>query len=265
MVEPFQEVNFLTRSENRVRVLTALADTTRTQEELVERTEISEITISRCLDQFRERGWVRGTDGGYETTAVGTLIAEDYVRFEESMDVAARLGPEIDLLPTDRMDFDLRHLTRARITDPDEHEMLRVLDRWVGLIRNSDHVRTLVYVAGEVAAEAVTDALTDNDLRFEAVIPSHHLANVRETPSLREAYRGIIEAGGSLSVAHEDPQTPYSVALFDGLVAIAGFDSTGTIRVGIESRADPVRDWAERTYAAYAEEATALAPGDLEK
>lgn len=263
MVEPFEEVNFLIRSKNRVKILITLAAASHSERELVGQTDISDVTVSRCLDKFRDRGWVRETDGGYETTAVGTLIAEDYTRLEESVDVAARIGPDIDLLPTRQMNFDLRYLKEARITDPDGREALRVLDRWMELIYESDHIRTLVHVTGEVAAETVIDALEEGDLRFEAVIPPHHLRDVKETTALRESYRGIIEAGGDLSVAAEDPEKPYSVAIYDDLVAIAGFDSTGAIKIGIESRADPVRNWVKRTYTTYADDARPLTPENL--
>lgn len=263
MVEPFQEVNFLIRSESRVEVLSALADRPQTARELVDKIGISETTVNRTLDKLSQRGWVREASTGYETTTLGDMIAADYQRLQESVTIGARLGPEIELLPVEQMDFDLRHLTEARMTDPEERDVLRIIDRWMELIARSNRVRTLVRDTGKVAAETVSTACSEG-LDFEGVLPPRHLVHVRRTPALRDAYREIVKSGGDLYVASEDPSKPYSVATFDGLCAIAGFDESGSIKVGIETRSEPVREWVERTYESHLKTAEPLSRDDFD-
>jgi predicted transcriptional regulator len=116
MVDAFEAISFLTRSENRVAVLTCLAGGAYTERELVTETGVSDVTAGRILEDFTERGWVTETDDGYRTTRLGGLLAEDYGRLHDSMDLACRLGPAQGLLPTEEMDFDLRRLTEAKVT-----------------------------------------------------------------------------------------------------------------------------------------------------
>ncbi len=128
-ISSFGEISFLTRSENRVAVLGTLAEGPHTEYELVEATGISDVTVGRILEDFAERGWVREDEEAYGTTRLGDLLAEDYARFERTMDVACRLGPVLEYPPVDRMDFDLRLLVHGRVSDPETFDSLRAVDR----------------------------------------------------------------------------------------------------------------------------------------
>jgi len=129
MVDPFGEISFLTRSENRVRVLMALADKPRTERRLVDETGISDVTAGRIIEDFADRGWIREDDGTYRMSTVGELVADDYRRLEDSMDLACRLAPVLEYLPLEEMDFEFRHLTDARVSDPERFEPIRAVDR----------------------------------------------------------------------------------------------------------------------------------------
>jgi predicted transcriptional regulator len=265
LVDSFGEISFLTRSENRVEVLTTLADRPHTERELVTETDISDVTVGRVLDDFVDRGWVRENEGLYRVSRVGELLAADYRRLEGSMDVACRLGPVLEYLPVAEMDFDFRHLIDARISDPETFDPLRAVDRWKQLIRHSDHVvgTAPVTSATTVVAEPFHEAITEHDMRFEVVVSTEYYETASAKPEMRELLRQQLRAGMEMFLTSEDQEPLPFTATFDEIATISGYDDAGTLRVGIETRAEPVFEWVRETYETYRENARRLTPEDF--
>jgi predicted transcriptional regulator len=266
MVDPFEEISFLTRSKNRVDVLGALSDQTHTRRELVEETGISTVTIGRVIQAFTERGWVREHEGVYRVSAVGELLATDYRRLEESMNIAARLGPVLHLLPVDEMDFDLRLFADARISDPEYFDSLKAIDRWKQLLREADRIvgTAPAPTAVTVVADPFHQAIVAGNLEFSVVVSPAYYDAARAQPEMRGLLREILQAGGEMYVASgEEEEFTAHVALFDDLATLTGYDPSGDLRVGIESFAEPVRKWVQATYESYREDASLLTPDDF--
>ena len=68
------EVEFLARSQNRVEVLTALAEQRQTRRDLEAQTDASQATLGRILGDFQDRSWVRKDGSEYIATATGKLV-----------------------------------------------------------------------------------------------------------------------------------------------------------------------------------------------
>ena len=66
-----EEIEFLARSHNRVRVLDALTDGPLGRYELEDATGVARATLGRILDDFAERGWVTEADRTYRHTQLG--------------------------------------------------------------------------------------------------------------------------------------------------------------------------------------------------
>jgi hypothetical protein len=268
MVDAFDEVSFLTRSANRVEVLSVLARGTYSERELVAETGISEVTVGRILEDFRERAWVveAEEEEGYRASAVGELLVEDYRRFEESMGLAARLGPVLDILPVETMDFDLRLLAEGRVSDPDTFDPLAAVDRWKQLLWQSDEFLGVApaATATTVVTEPYHEAVTDGDLDFTAVVSPAYYDAVQEQDRTRRLVREELEAGAEMYLADIEGDFSVSVAAFDDVATITGYDEAGRPRFGIESRAEPVREWVRARFDFYREDATPLAPADFD-
>lgn len=265
MVEPFDEISFLTRSRNRVTLLAALTEGTCTTRELAERIGTSDVTVKRAIDGFHRRGWIREADTGYAATPIGELIAEEYARLSETMDVACHVGPVVDLLPVEEMDFDLRRLSEATITDPDDSDVLEIVDRWITLIREADRLEVFAYRTGRIVAEPIYEELDAGTLELEAVIPPSELELIRSDPTVREFKRKIIEAGGEYYLAAQDQSKPYSIGMFDDLAGIAGWGKDSKPRVHAESRSEPIVDWVRSRYERAKRNGRPLTVDDLEE
>lgn len=264
MVEPFQEISFLTRSQNRVTLLEILVEGTYTTQKLTEETGISDVTVKRAIDGFHQRGWVRKNEAGYTATPVGELVAEDYAKLAGTMEVTSHVGPVIDLVPVEEMDFDLRQLSEATITDPDNSDVLEIVDRWITLIREADRLEVLAYRTGRIVAEPIYEELEAGNLELEAVIPPSELEHIRSDPTVREFKQKIIEAGGDYYVAAQDQSKPYSIGMFDDLAGIAGWGEDSKPRVHIESRSDPIVEWVRSRYKQAKRNGEPLTIDDLE-
>lgn len=267
MVDAFGAVSFLTRSSNRVEVLGALATGPSTKRELVAETGVSDVTLRRILDDFVERGWVTERAAGdgdpvYETTPLGNLLAEDYGRLVDSADLAERLGPVYDLLPVASMTeaFDLRRLDDARITDPETYDSLRTVDRWLALVRRADHIRVVGPPGSTMGAvvQTVRDEVVDGGMTFEAVVGPGFFEPPEGRPELGPPHAEMVEAGAEVYQLPEGHPAPPCVATYDDLAAVAGFDDSSSMRVGIESTDEVVYDWVVSTFERHREAATQL-------
>lgn len=265
MVEAFDGINFLTRSENRVEVLNTLSTGRYTKPGLVEVTDMSETTVERTLEAFQERNWIRITEGRYELTRVGELIAEDYLRLADSMDLALRLGPALEVLPIKEMEFDLRHLTDARIAHPEEFDPLETLDSRADMVREADRILGIAPAnyAVELVIKPFYEAVLEHGLELRTVVTTGYVETVRTQPELRRMLREQLDAGAEIYVAPEETTITTAIALYDDLATITGFDETGTPRISIESSAAPVREWVRETFDRYRSEATRLRPEEL--
>jgi len=268
MVDAFDEISFLTRSANRVEVLSVVAKGTYTERELVTETGISDVTVGRILEDFTERGWVvPAEDGdGYRASPVGELLAADYRQFESSMDTAARLGPVLDILPLETMDFDLRLLAEGRVSDPESFDPLTAVDRWKQLLRRADRfVGTApAATATTVVTEPFHEAVTEHGLDFSAVVSPAYYEAVTERAETRRHVREEIEAGADMWLADIEGDFTVSVAAFDDVATVTGYDDVGKVQVGIESRADPILEWVVDRFESFRADATRLEPADFE-
>lgn len=102
--EVLEDIAYLTRSGNRVRIFQALISAPASPRELRERTGTSKTTCNRILNEFAERSWTRQTsDGNYEATPRAEHLAVQFRPFVESMATIRALGDDVAVLPVDEL------------------------------------------------------------------------------------------------------------------------------------------------------------------
>lgn len=265
MVDAFEAISFLTRSENRVAVLRTLGEGPYTERELVAETGVTDVTVGRVLEDFEDRGWATETGDGYRRTRLGDVLAEDYARLRESMDLVCRLGPVRELLPTEEMPFDLRLLGEGLVSDPETFDALGAVDRWKQLVRQSDRV---VGTAGSptaktAIAEPFHDAIVDSGVTFEAVVSTGYYETATADPDRRRLAREVVEAGAGLYLAEGVDDFTTELAAFDDIATMTAYDDAGNLRAGIETPAGPVLEWILDTHERLREDARRLTPEDF--
>lgn len=264
MNDPYEEISYLVRSENRVRVLETLASGPTTKAAVVEETGISGVTAGRVLEGFIERGWIRVDGDTFEATEVGDLLVADYRRLFDSMDLACRLGPVIEHVPPYDMDFDVRQLTDSAVADPETFDPLRVIDRQIQLFQEAHHVRAFTHRVPNFLSEIIFEEVIEGDLEMEFIAEGPLVDRLLASPDIRAQIAQIVSAGAEFYRAKEGTRIPHHAGRFDDVVAMLVHDDAGSAVLGIESSAEPVLEWVDETYERYRTEGTRIRPKTID-
>ena len=88
MDQSLDEIEYLSRSENRVQVLKLLTRDALTRRELQNEIGASQATLSRILQDFERRQWIQKRGPVYETTALGSWVADCLSALQQALSVS---------------------------------------------------------------------------------------------------------------------------------------------------------------------------------
>jgi predicted transcriptional regulator len=237
-----EDVEFVARSTNRVRILETLSERQgATRQELREELSASRTTVSRNLDVLRERGWVRRTDREYALTPGTGAVVDRFLDLESTVATVDRLRPFLAHVDRNAFDVDLSHLEDADVVTGDSGDPLAMVNAHVSAIKRSTDVLAAVPVLGLHATEAVHDAVVDGDARVELVAAPAAADTFQKSPEYRQFANALQE--------HEDfqlrPATadiPFYVGVLDDTLQV-GVDEDGEPRALLETTEPSVREW----------------------
>lgn len=254
---PLEEVEFLSRSPNRVDVLCALTDGPRGRYDLEESTGVSRATLGRILEDFEDRGWVAEADREYEATQLGSYVAREFT------DLLARFGPVPALnqvarwFPEGGFEFELGCLADAEVVRPTRSNALAPTTSIASRLRTADRARVLTYSVIPAATEACHHGTVEGDLELEAVFARGTFDAIGDDPHLVEQTREILESGRAEVYFHPG-DVDSTVIVADDLVLLCLSGGEGAPRAVIETGNETVLSWAESTFESYRSEAERL-------
>lgn len=262
-VEALEDAAYLSRSENRVQILDAIASGPHTRRELNEITGMSRATLSRILTELEDRDWaVRTTGGDYEATSTGRHIATQIFSFIESIEAIRRLGEAVDWLPTDELSIGLHHFSDAVVKRPAHDDPMEIIDFFTDLIRDATEFRVLTHLAPpDTFAESMREGLAAGRLTATYVLTGELVEYLREHPERRARWYDNLEAGAT--VARYEGKIPCNLMLIDKTVFIKK-SGPGSIQdaygLPIVSENDAVQEWAVEMIETYHAEADPVEP-----
>lgn len=245
-----EEIEFLARSANRVRVLSLLDEGNYTRRELGERLDASQPTLGRVLRDLSERRWIESDGTGYGATATGHLVAEEFTALSETLRTEMRLRPVIEWLPTDAMEFDLRRLSDATITTPSQTKPGAPVKRVLELLERSDHVRIVSHALNEQSLGVIHRRTVEGSQSFEGVFSPDAVDELSNDSRLRRQLRELV-ASDDAELRLHDERIPLAVTITDGFVHVLLRDEKGLLRAAIDTDDDVVRSWARETHERY--------------
>ena|SRR6056297_844968 len=260
MEETLAEIEFLALSPNRVTVLESLAEGRRSRSELAEATGASQATLGRILGDFEDRDWVVRSEGKYAATATGRLVAEGFRDLLDVMAAERELRDVVAYLPTEAMDFDLRHLADAKIVTPTETRPNAPLQRLLELMRGAESVTAFSHALNDQSLAVVVDRLGDQE--FEAVLTRGAVDSLAADDGLRERLRRVV-AAPSAGIRVADDDIPVAVTIADDVVNILVRNDRGVVQASVDTSDPAVREWAERRYEHYRVNSDPLTADDL--
>lgn len=243
------DIAFLAASEHRGAVLASLLrDPPLERGELADRCGAARVTVGRNLEKLRDRGIVREGPDGFDLTALGAALAEDFVAMAETVAVANRLTPVLRHVPREAFDLDLRALADAEVTVSTRADPYAPVARHGRSLKEADQVRLLLPAVGKEPLSAAAERAVAGDLEQEMIVSSE-VASTLRSEAYRDTFESLLRAEGTTMLVY-DGVIPYYLGLVDGTVQL-GVDDDGIPRALVESVAEPVRDWALETYRSY--------------
>lgn len=250
-----EEVDFLARSENRLRVLEALTKESRDLRDLKDHLGIPRTTVQRNLGDLRDRGWIRETTEGHKATSLGEMILDAFMDLVDITQSAEDLSSFMRWVECTHIDTG--RLKSAEVTTSKPHDPHAPLKRFMELLDGCGGARIASHSVFPSYIEAHHRKVVEEGLELEVVLGSEAATVLREDYG-KELY-DLLEKGNSRVLINEGDSIPLTIGLLGGTVGLLAYDGDGMPRALLESDADETREWAEETYLEYRNGARPLA------
>lgn len=257
MDSPIALLTFVTRAENRIAVMQALAENPKTRAELEEATDIPRATLSRILADFRDRDLVRRESHEYALTQLGRIFIRELESLLETVGAMWTLQTVRRWLEIDEYDVPVDRLSTAEVIVPEPTDPMAPVRRAEELLARASRVRLLAYSMVPGCLEAVTRAVTDGRQTFEGVLTPGAVETMVDVPEMAAQARDLFADDNATGYVHPDETLPL-VFVVDETVFIAVVGDTGTIQGHIESTDETMIRWANETVDEYVREAQPL-------
>jgi predicted transcriptional regulator len=259
----FEDVAYLSRSPNRVRILETLAEGAHTRRELMDATGVSRTTLGRILNELAERGWAeRTTDGGYVATRTGEHAVASFLPLIDAMATVRSLDEAAAWLPGSVHDVGLDAFRDATVHRPDQNTPMSFARELVDRIDRAREVRTLTYLAPpeHAVAEVLHERIRDVNVTSEFVLAGGLAEQLAADPDRRVRWRDSIEAGAV--VYSYDGYISCNLFVIDGTVLVVNTKpENGSPGAFLESDHPRSLEWAEDLVASYRADAERLDVG----
>lgn len=245
--DALEDIAYISRSPNRLRILDALTNGPYTRRELEEFTEASRTTLDRIVNELEERGWAERTmDGDYVATSVGNRLVDQFMPFIDSIVAIRQLDEAVAWVPTDELPISLHHFRDASVRWPAQDDPMETIDYFTDLIEDTTEFRVLTDLAAPAPlAKAMRDRIVAGRLTAEYVVADEIIEYIRARSNRQTRWREMIEGGAS--VFRYEETIPCNMYIFDDTVLIkkGGVEPVGEgYGVPIRSENETVLSWA---------------------
>lgn len=253
--EALDDVAYLGRSANRLRLLATLTSEPATRSAIEERTGIPSTTIGRILNELQDRDWVERTvDGEYAGTPMGETVVREFAPLVDAMKTVRTLGDAAAWLPMDELPIGIHHFEDATVVRPTPNSPFELVDHVAELVRNARTFRTLTFLdPPSPVGEAMHAGVVDGRLTAEHVLAGGLVAHLRAEQKSPPGWREYLEAGAR--VYRYDGRIPSNLFVVDETVLVMSDRPEGsgaaiqtkdeTVLAGVGELFEEYRDAAE--------------------
>ncbi len=261
--DALEDIAYLSRSANRVRILDVLIDGSYTRGELAELTEASRTTVDRIINELEDRGWVeRRNDGTYVATARGDHLMVRFRPFIDAVEALNGLDEAITWLPDD-LSIGLEHFKDAIVRQPEGDDPVEAVEYMTDLVDRTTEFRFLAHlVPPEPFEVTMAERVASGEMRLEGVATTAVIQYIGGRPDRLERWGELLETGAR--VHRTDDSIPCNLWIFDDHVFIKK-SGPGAIddaySVPIISQNPTVRAWADDLIDEWLETSTPVGMG----
>lgn len=251
-----EEIEFLVRSEARVRILSELADGDRTRDEFRETIDVDRTTIQRNLAALRANGWIYEDDRIYSLEPHREPAVRELLSLLDSVRLTGQLEQFLTWINLSHLEFDITRLRDADIWTAEPGDPWAMVNRHVSGLRGMDEGRLLLPVTGLGPKRALRERVVEHDASAELIVSPDVLETYRSNPEYADYYRELRESDRVRYWVH-DGEIPFYLGLLDETVQI-GVSENEEPRALLESTDSEVREWANDFLDDYRERATEI-------
>lgn len=265
MAPVVEDIDFLSRSEHRVRVLEILAHGPTSRRDLRDAAEVSSPTISRILTGLEERHWIDRDGRNYELTLLGEFVAERFLDLCEVMEIEQKLRGVWQWLPQEMEGFSVELFADAVVSRPGSGYPYEPVERVAQLIKEASQIRgfgslelksaTIETVCGVVLAGMEVEYVFTPDVMD--TIMAWNPDRVRE----------VVAQENCTLLVHDDlpDQGRCGLSIFDERATICCHDTeTGALLAAIDTDAPEAREWALAVFERCRREASPIEPDSFD-
>jgi predicted transcriptional regulator len=260
---PLNEISFLSRSENRIKILETLANGEYDRDELSEATGVSKATLKRIISDFERLGWIERNGRDYAASTAGRALAEEFSQLVATVKTIRTFDDLLPWLPVEEMPFDLWHLADAEVISPTETDPIAPSRAAVQCIHSAEQVRVATNSVLMGSLETIRDAVVDGRLAFEGVFSARLLATVRTDPLLAAVVYDLLNSDRSTIVQHGSRIT-CDYCIVDDSAVLCVVDDDSLPRALVISGDKRVVEWVDETIDAYQAGAERIDPSSFE-
>ncbi|WP_290812064.1 helix-turn-helix domain-containing protein [Halovivax sp.] len=235
------ETEFLIECVRRVEILSALDSAPAGASDLVEALDVSRSTIHRATNVLTDEGLVRKTNGRYELTGYGEVVAEKTTTYRNHLQAASTLEPFLNTSEADNIPVE--HFADAKVTRPEPRQPHRSIHRITTLIERSTELRMFSSVLSPIYVDVAHREMVDG-MEIQVVF-DEELLDIILTEYEAEA-REALETGRF--DVHLCDEVPFELFLFDDRIGMAAHDDSGIARVFVECDVPAAIEWASDLY-----------------
>jgi predicted transcriptional regulator len=256
---PLEELEFLARSPNRIRVLDALTRGPIGRDNIEEIAEVSRATLGRILDDFETRGWVWEVNRQYQTTQLGEYVFREISTILDRFAPVPGLNEVAQWFPEDGFGFDLENLAGSTIVQTTRNNALAPTTHIAKRIRNANNVRLITYSVLPGIMDECWRGTVEGNLELVSVLDRGAFDNIGSDPQMAELAREMAESGRS-EVYMYFGNIPSTMFIVDDVVLLCLSGGEGAPLAVIETDDETVRSWAEDTIDDLRDEGERLEP-----
>lgn len=249
-------IEYLTSSCNRVKVLGALTERAGEARQLREEIGMPRSTFRRILSELEDRGWVERTDGVYHATPLGEYVEAYFTDCVDTMGTVDRLAEFYEYAPFSEIDVEFEVLAESRVVVSEDYRPHAPIEEYLRAVEEADEIRALSPVISELYSEKYYEAITQRGTRVENVIRD------RVAETILENWRGRMEevrGHGNTETYVYEGEIPFGLMVADGVVYLTGHDDGGVMQVLVVNDADEMVGWAEDYLESYKRDAEPFA------
>ncbi len=253
-----EAAQFLADSPDRQRLLRHLVDSSGAPATLAETLSLSRRSVQRHLRQFAERGWVRKTDGHYELTVTGELVAEEHERYLDTLGRIDDLAEFFSHLPDRDHTPDPEWLDTATVATAAPENPQAPVQHYLEHVRSfeTDHIRMISPVLSRLFQKAHAE-LALQGVHTDLVMDTQTVDRAKE---LNPREFDITSSVDVLDIYRYPDDVAFGLTIGDSRVLMGAYDDDGQLRACVGSAESTFVEWSRQLFERYRDRAKLVEP-----